>query len=275
MNEPLQRIFSAAHFTVRHTLAVQATDFESHAHSYYTVTALLGGQLQLIIGDATLDLSAGQVALTNANQPHAASGEAFEFVSIGISPTLINELVTELGLTRATPEIVFRSSKIIDETITATARSIASELRQEKVGRSEMLESLVRQLAIHLLRLHFTVRQSAQIEISRAGLVDRRLRRAIEFIHDNFGRDLALEEIAGAAYLSEYHFARLFKQIIGTTPHGYLANLRIEKARKLLSETAIPIIEIAAMVGYQSQSHFTKIFKSVTGLTPKAYRESH
>jgi AraC family transcriptional regulator len=119
------------------------------------------------------------------------------------------------------------------------------------------------------------VRKSAQIELSRVGPVDRRLRRAIEFMHDNYGRELALEEIAAAAYLSEYHFARLFKQITGATPHVYLANLRIEKARRLLIETTLPIIEIAAMVGYQSQSHFSKIFKSVTGITPRAYRDSN
>jgi AraC family transcriptional regulator len=91
-------------------------------------------------------------------------------------------------------------------------------------------------------------------------------------MHDNYSRELALEEIASAAYLSEYHFARLFKQITSVSPHVYLANLRLERARKLLAETALPIGQIAAMVGYQSQSHFTKVFKSVTGVTPMAYR---
>ena len=150
----------------------------------------------------------------------------------------------------------------------------AAEVTDEKPGHEIMLDALVRQLAIHLLRLHLTVRKSAQIELSRVGPVDRRLRRALEFMHDNYGRELALEEIAASAYLSEYHFARLFKQITGATPHVYLANLRIEKARRLLVETTLPVIEIAAMVGYQSQSHFTKIFKSVTGITPRAYRDS-
>ena len=93
-------------------------------------------------------------------------------------------------------------------------------------------------------------------------------------MHDNFGREIAVEEIASAAYLSEYHFARFFKQISGVTPHVYLANLRLERARKLLAETALPISEIASLVGYQSQSHFTKMFKSVTGVTPRAYREA-
>jgi AraC family transcriptional regulator len=117
------------------------------------------------------------------------------------------------------------------------------------------------------------VRKSAVIELSRVGPVDRRLRLAIEFMHDNYSRELSLEEIAAAAYLSEYHFARLFKQVTGSSPHVYLANLRLERARSLLIETSLPIGEIAAMVGYQSQSHFTKVFKSIAGVTPKVYRD--
>ncbi len=273
ISQEIHRLFSSPQFSLRHTAAPQA-QFESHSHASYTVTALLTGQMQTTIGDKQFTLTTGQVALTNANENHAAEATDFEFLSVSISPALINELITEIGLTRTFAEITFRASVVNDDVISATAQAIITELTQEKIGHREMLESLVRQLAIHLLRSHFAVRKSAQIELSRAGLVDRRLRRAIEFMHDNYGRELALEEIAAAAYLSEYHFARLFKQITGVTPHLYLANLRIEKSRKLLTETQIPIIEIAAMVGYQSQSHFTKIFKSITGATPRVYRES-
>ncbi|MFY9574691.1 MAG: AraC family transcriptional regulator [Blastocatellia bacterium] len=177
-------------------------------------------------------------------------------------------------MTRTTADIVFGKSVERDETLTAMARAIATEIKDERFGHAEMLDALVRQLVIHLLRGHLTVRMPGAIELSRAGPVDRRLRRAIEFMHDNFGRELALEEIAAAAYLSEYHFARLFKQITGVTPHVYLANLRLERARKLLVETVLPISNIASAVGYQSQSHFTKMFKSVTGITPRAYREA-
>ena len=271
ITEEIHRLFSSSQFSLRHTAAKEA-QFESHSHASYTVTVLLAGRMQATIGEKQYKLAAGQIALTNANENHAAQATDFEFLSISISPTLINELITEIGLTRAFADITFRTSVVSDEAIITLARTIIAEIAQEKVGHREMLESLARQLAIHLLRSHFAVRKSAQIELSRAGLVDRRLRRAIEFVHDNYSRELALGEIAATAYLSEFHFARLFKQITGVTPHVYLANLRIEKSRKLLIETQIPIIEIAAMVGYQSQSHFTKIFKSVTGLTPKAYR---
>jgi AraC family transcriptional regulator len=274
MGQEFHRIFSGSQFAVRHMAAPQC-EFEPHAHSFYTITVLFGGNLFTTIGANQFTLTEGQIALTNIGEIHKGMAESFEFLSISINPILVDELVSEIGLTRASAEIVFRSSVVNDEIILATARLIAGELAQEKIGHTQMLDSLVRQLAIHLLRVQLTVRKSAQIELSRAGFVDRRLRRAIEFMHDNYGLELSLEEIAAAAYLSEFHFARLFKQITGVTPHVYLANLRIERARKLLVETQIPIIEIAAMVGYQSQSHFTKIFKSIAGVTPRAYRESH
>ena len=269
----VQRLASRPQFTVRHTVTA-GCEFQPHAHSAFTVTVVLAGRMTATIGERAIELSDGDVALTNVSQSHSARALGVEFVSVGISPVLVNELVTEIGLMRTSADIVFRSSFITDEALTQLARAMISEMSAEHLGHAAMLDSLVRQVVIHLLRFHLTVRKSDQVELSRAGPVDRRLRRAIEFMHDNFGREIAVEEIACAAYLSEYHFARFFKQISGVTPHVYLANLRLERARKLLAETALPISEIAALVGYQSQSHFTKMFKSVTGVTPRAYREA-
>lgn len=269
----VQRFALRPKFSVRHT-ATAGCEFQPHSHPAFTVTVVLAGRMTATIGGCTLELSGGDVALTNVSQSHSAHAVEVEFVSICISPVLVNELAAEIGLMRASADICFRSNLTFDETLMRFAREIVSEMAAEQVGSAVMLDALVGQLVIHLLRCHLTVRKSDQIELSRAGPVDRRLRRAIEFMHDNFGREIALEEIAAAAYLSEYHFARFFKQISGVTPHVYLANLRLERARKLLAETALPISEIASMVGYQSQSHFTKMFKSVTGVTPRAYREA-
>jgi AraC family transcriptional regulator len=268
----MHAFLSRPQFTARHTVA-QHCQFEPHTHAAFTVTAVLAGRMEVSVGAGEFALTADEIALTGIGQTHAARAFEVDFVSVRISPLLINELVAELGLTRAMPEIEFRASRAIDETLTQLARAVAAEMADTRVGHEAMLDTFARQMAIHLLRTHLTVRKSAQIELSRAGPVDRRLRRAIEFMHDNFARELAIEEIAAAAYLSEYHFARLFKQITGLTPHGYLANLRLEQARRLLAETALAISEIATRVGYQSQSHFTKIFKSVTGVTPRVYRE--
>jgi AraC-like DNA-binding protein/quercetin dioxygenase-like cupin family protein len=268
-----RRIVSRPRFVIRH-MAASSCSFEPHTHTDYTVTVVLSGLMSITIGADHYALSPGRAALTDIGRSHGGSAVDAEFLSISLSPAVVNETVTELGMTRTNAEITFRASLVTDESISEMARTIANEIASERLGHAEMLDALVRQLVIHLLRSHLTVRKSAQVELSRAGPVDRRLRRALEFMHDNYSRELSLEEIASAAYLSEYHFARLFKQITGVTPHVYLANLRLERARRLLAETTFSVSEIARMVGYQSQSHFTKIFKSVTGVTPRAYREA-
>jgi AraC family transcriptional regulator len=161
-----------------------------------------------------------------------------------------------------------------DGRLGAVLDSIARELDAGEAGWRDVIRSLIHQLAVYLLREHINVQRSDEIELSRVGMVDRRLRRAIEFMHDHCGRELKLAEIAAAAYLSEFHFARLFKKITGVTPHQYLAGLRVERARRLLAETDRTIVEIAAEVGYGTQSHFTKVFREATGLTPLAFRHS-
>ncbi|HYP25247.1 MAG TPA: AraC family transcriptional regulator [Blastocatellia bacterium] len=268
-----RRIISRPQFVVRHT-SMASCEFEPHTHTDFTVTVVLSGRMSVNIGSDRYDLSPGQTALTDIGRSHGGRAIDAEFLSIGLSPSAVNEVVTDLGLTRTNAEITFRAGRVTDGLISDMARTMANEMAGESLGRGMMLDALVRQIIIHLLRSHLTVRKSAQLELSRAGPVDRRLRRALEFMHDNYSRELSLEEIASAAYLSEYHFARLFKQITGVTPHVYLANLRLERARRLLAETTFSVSEIAGMVGYHSQSHFTKIFKSVTGVTPRVYRES-
>jgi len=273
MRSEIHRVISRPGLTVRY-LASELCEFHAHTHSKMVMTGILTGHLSATIGETELDLSVDQIAFTNSGQSHSGRGENVELVSIEVAPTLIAEVMAEIGQVYATTEMVFRTASGHDEAIMAAARAMAGEVSIDKLGQAAMIDALGHQLAVQLLRSHLAVRRSSSIELSRAGPVDRRLRRAIEFMHDNYSRELSVEEIASAAYLSEYHFAHLFKRITGLTPHAYLANLRLERARVLLVETALPISEIAATVGYQSQSHFTKAFKSVTGVTPRAFRGS-
>ncbi len=204
-------------------------------------------------------------------QLEAPRGEA---LLVRIAPQLLIETATRLRLLRTAAQLLFRHAgqPVNDARLRATLDALVNEMESGAAGWREMIASGVQQLCVHLLRQHINVQRSDEIELSRVGVVDRRLRRAIEFMHDNCGRELSLAEIAGAAYLSEFHFARLFKKITGATPHAYLAALRIERARRLLAETDLSIGEIGARVGYTSQSHFTKVFHAATGLTPKAFR---
>lgn len=224
------------------------------------------------VGEHPCKLRTGTSALIDPQQPHEARTKGCELVSVALSPVLINELLTDLGWYHADAYAEFQATSVDDESLTAMARAFASELAEARPGQTVMLHALVRQLATYLLRSHFRVRRYPAIELSRVGPVDRRLRRAVELIHAHYADDLGLKEMADSVYLSEYHFAHLFKALTGFTPHGYLANVRIEGARALLLGTKLPVTQIASRVGYRSASHFAHAFKAVTGVSPTVFR---
>src|SRR5215813_11610747 len=204
------------------------------------------------------DIPPGASLLANPNQAvrFAPGRGASELLLVRLAPALLIETASRLRLYRAGLNLLFRSPLMPltgDAKLRATLEAIASELDGGDAGWREVIRSLVNQLTVYLLRAHVNAQRSDEIELSRVGIVDRRLRRAIEFMNDNCGRELSLAEIAGAAYL---------------------ASLRIERARRLLAESDLPIAEVGAEVGYASQSHFTKIFREATGMTPKTFRDA-
>jgi Transcriptional regulator containing an amidase domain and an AraC-type DNA-binding HTH domain len=84
---------------------------------------------------------------------------------------------------------------------------------------------------------------------------------------------LHLSELANLVKISSYHFSRMFKQSTGVTPHQYVTQCRIEKAKQLLKKPDLSIKYISQQVGFHDQSHFSKTFCKIVGLTPKKYRD--
>lgn len=76
----------------------------------------------------------------------------------------------------------------------------------------------------------------------------------------------------GQAALSEYHFARMFRQSMGTAPHQYVMQRRMEKAKAMVQHTTTPLTDIALACGFNSASHFSNRFRSMTGITPSQLR---
>ena len=97
--------------------------------------------------------------------------------------------------------------------------------------------------------------------------------RAKEYISDNYNKDISLDSVSKYVDKSPYYFSKLFKDETGENFIDYLTNIRIEKAKHMLSDKEISIKEICIDVGYSDPNYFSRTFKKCIGITPSEYRE--
>ena len=100
-----------------------------------------------------------------------------------------------------------------------------------------------------------------------------RLGRAREFIDHCYDHPLNLDTISEKACFSRYHFLRLFRQAFNKTPHQYLIERRIEKAKELLSDDELRVTDVCFEVGFQSLGSFSSLFHKYVGHAPVSYRQ--
>ena len=159
-----------------------------------------------------------------------------------------------------------------DPFIDRIGRSLAAELKSNEFGSRLFADSLTTALSVHLLRNYSDMQKA--LAIGSGGLPQRKLRQAIAYIHDRLSENLSLSEIARELDMSQYYFARLFKQSMGVSPYQYVMRLRIERTKYLLRMTSLSIAAIAQQTGFSNQNQLTIQFRRFTGTTPSNYRKT-
>jgi AraC family transcriptional regulator len=154
--------------------------------------------------------------------------------------------------------------------VEAMATMLLAELQHHQPGGALYLDSLANVLAVQLLRNHSS--SQPQLPNYEGGLPPYHLNRVLDYIDAKLTEDIKLADLGQLLSMSPFHFSRLFKQSMGISPHQYVIQQRVERAKRLLQQTNQPIIDIALACGFNSHSHLSKQFRQVTGLTPKAYR---
>lgn len=99
-----------------------------------------------------------------------------------------------------------------------------------------------------------------------------RVRAARAMIDERFAEPLDLDELCSAVHFSRYHFIRLFRSAFGVTPHQYLTQKRIERAKQLLAANELSVTEVCFAVGFQSLGSFSTLFQRNVGRSPQQFR---
>ena len=93
------------------------------------------------------------------------------------------------------------------------------------------------------------------------------------YICKHYNQNITLNDIAGNFYINPSYFSQLFKRKTGETYQKFLTDYRLDRARKLLEETDLPVYEVCQLVGYSDVNHFNQIFERNVGIKPRQYRE--
>jgi AraC family transcriptional regulator len=269
----LNRFFVSPDFSVHYRKAKQLV-WHNQATSGYSLLTTLHGKLEYVLDNKHSTLNENESVIVEPNTSINAKGQQVDLLFLTFSASLVIQDAAAMRLIPPKSIVTFTREHVRDRKLDGLIEEFASELATDKPGREIVMRSLVEHLLVHLLRSYAMPRLSEDLELSRVGLVDRRIRRSVELMHTQIDQDLTLKELARASYLSPFHFARLFKKLTGVSPHNYLASIRATRAQLLLAETDLSVTEIGARVGYLSGSHFTKAFRVATGTTPREFRNS-
>jgi len=204
------------------------------------------------------------ISLFPAGTRHSRNGSLADELVLELAPSLLEKSLRDrsMGLE------LQQSDRIQDSRIQHLMYALLEDLREGCPAGSIYAISLVTAISSHLAR-HYSVRRERP---SRSTMPKARLNRVLAYIDERADENLRLTDLAKAAGMSIFHFAKLFKQSTGRSPHQYALARRVEKAKQLLRQEGVSVLEVSARTGFVDQRHFTKVFRRFTGFTPTAYR---
>jgi AraC family transcriptional regulator len=193
----------------------------------------------------------------------------FEFIHCYLEPTFVAQIAhesvnpdrVELLLELKRPDLLIRQIGL----------ALRQSLALDGIGSRFYADSMATALSAHLLRYYAT--QTHSFRTYEDGLSRHNLGQALEYINTHLGENLSLSAIANELNMSQYYFCRLFKRSMGITPHQYLIQQRVERAKQLLKRSELTITAVALQCGFSGQSHLAKHFRKQTGLTPQQFRQ--
>ncbi|MDN3385169.1 AraC family transcriptional regulator [Pseudoalteromonas sp. APC 3358] len=153
----------------------------------------------------------------------------------------------------------------------STFDQLSSEYMAQNPGNEIIVNKLTEVVLVELIRINFG--RQEEHSFLRA-LKDKRIKKALDLIHSSPENPWTIEALATSIGMSRAAFAKKFTDLVGQTVFAYLSNLRIQKAKEMITTTSAFIDDIALAVGYESERAFTKTFNKYVGMTPKQFRKS-
>ena len=218
--------------------------------------------------DRTAFVRAPLVSILPPELPHSlADRPGSNTLILSIAAPFFNEVARALGCGDAA---LVEPHATADPLIREVGNAVERDVRSRHPPGAGYTESLAAVLAAHVARNYVTSKSAKAAPCG--GLAPHKLRCVRNHVCERLGETIRVDQLAQAVHMSPFHFARMFKQSTGQSPHLYVLMQRIKRAKELLTDTDTALVDVAAEVGFRTQGHFTGVFHRYAGFTPRMFR---
>ncbi len=241
--------------------------FSRHFHEGFAIGCIEHGAMRFRYLGETIVALKGQVNLVvpgEVHDGHGATDEGWAYRMFYLKPEALLEAAKALMVHPNLPN--FRMG-VIDDPALARCISHTHQLLESPETSAIEKETRLLWLLTNWISRHADERGSW----FETGNEHQAVARTRDIIQDCFGEDISLTDLARMVGLSPFHLVRVFEKQFGITPHAYLTQTRVKRARQSLAGTE-RIVDIAMNCGFSDQAHLTRLFKRQIGITPGKYR---
>ncbi|GIO70030.1 helix-turn-helix domain-containing protein [Paenibacillus sp. FSL M7-1455] len=249
---------------------VERTGFYSmtsqHMHRGYELYYLFSGERDYFIRNRTYRVKRGSFVFIEKEELHRtidAGSPKHERVVINFAAGLLEGL----GLTGRSGVVTFPPQEQYKGE--ALVRELVAEAKGCSPGRDVMLESLLKQLLVHVFRAQA---ERGEPEAQPSAL-HQTMSEVAEYVGTHYREELHLKDVAERFFVSPYYLSRKFKRCTGFGFAEYVQLVRIREAQRLLRETNLKMIEVAEQTGIGTVANFHKLFRKMNGCSPLRYRK--
>jgi len=250
----------------------------SHTHAEYGIVMCLAGSVEILYQDRLEVVRTGEVTIVNPGDMHrcrfGVDGPNSCGLTLIVRPAVMQSVVDLMALPYPSPDGGLRFlGKFNNPEVFELAGRLLNEFREQRRGFGTMVETMVRQILVYLLRdwpIDAVVPLSSHLLPQLPWL---HMHRATEYMNCHGKGAFRLSDLCDHVGVSSSRFIPLFKNSSGISPHVYYNSLIVFKARRLLLSEHRSTKETAYALGFKNVSHFCSLFLQVTGTTPKGFLE--
>lgn len=252
-------------------------------HETFEMVYIKSGEGLFEIGDQSVEVGSNDIVIIKPHQHHQLNAKSehgcdfivlyFKFVSKAHKDLSETSLADFINFVSGKASGAFINLKVSQKNdIIVLLNRILEEKSSDQLG-SDLLNYLM------LMELFVLISRALKAEWensikNKSPKIKELMQSAIQFVQNNYEREISITDIARYVFLSPSYFTRAFKEETGFSPMQYLLNIRIKRSCELLEETDLKVADIAHCVGFSNQQRFNDIFKKQMKMTPMQYRNT-